>query len=224
LGYRLQRRAAGKKNNLPVPACWADLLKPEFKGHIQMANPNSSGTAYTTLATMVQLLGEDEGFRVHESSCTSQHQPIHQVRLSPDQGRGSKGETTVGIVFMHDAVAQAASKAADVKVVAPCEGTGYEIGSMSHRQGRVATSGQLRKQVLRLGPERKDVQSTCQWTPSRIQVPSNKTARSISPLAPDLWTKIKLIDYDFAKKYGSSDERKRLLKKWDDDVSSTLPQ
>ncbi|MGB1311686.1 MAG: extracellular solute-binding protein, partial [Leucothrix sp.] len=43
-----------KKNNLPVPACWKDLLKPEYKGHVQMANPNSSGTAYTTLATMVQ--------------------------------------------------------------------------------------------------------------------------------------------------------------------------
>ena len=29
---------------------------------MQMANPNSSGTAYTTLATMVQIFGEDEGF------------------------------------------------------------------------------------------------------------------------------------------------------------------
>jgi iron(III) transport system substrate-binding protein len=31
-----------------------------------------------------------------------------------------------------------------------------------------------------------------------------------------------LIDYDF-KKYGSSDERTRLLKKWDDEVGA-LPQ
>ena len=42
-----------------------------------------------------------------------------------------------------------------------------------------------------------------------------------SPAAPDL-SSIKLIDYDFAL-YGSSDERKRLLKKWDDEVS-VLPQ
>ena len=40
-------------------------------------------------------------------------------------------------------------------------------------------------------------------------------------LAPD-FSKIKLIDYDFVK-YGSSDERKRLLQKWDEEVS-TLPQ
>ena len=42
-----------KKNDLPIPACWKDLLKPEYKGHVQMANPNSSGTAYTTLETIV---------------------------------------------------------------------------------------------------------------------------------------------------------------------------
>ena len=53
-----------------------------------------------------------------------------------------------------------------------------------------------------------------------FQVMSNMKAKS-SPSAPDLST-IKLIDYDF-KKYGSSAERKRLLKKWDDEVS-VLPQ
>ena len=42
-----------------------------------------------------------------------------------------------------------------------------------------------------------------------------------SEMAPDM-SMIKLIDYDFVK-YGSSDERKRLLQKWDDEVS-TLPQ
>jgi len=49
-GYNTDLLAA---NNLPVPACWKDLLKPEYKGHVQMANPNSSGTAYTTLATII---------------------------------------------------------------------------------------------------------------------------------------------------------------------------
>jgi iron(III) transport system substrate-binding protein len=42
-----------------------------------------------------------------------------------------------------------------------------------------------------------------------------------SDSAPDM-SSIKLIDYDF-KTYGSSATRKRLLKKWDDEVS-VLPQ
>ena len=52
------------------------------------------------------------------------------------------------------------------------------------------------------------------------QVPSNMSA-SVPKEAPKI-DQIKLIDYDF-KKYGSSAERKRLLKKWDDEVKS-LPQ
>src|SRR4029434_5148657 len=32
------------KKKLPVPRTWADLLKPEYKGEIQVANPASSGT------------------------------------------------------------------------------------------------------------------------------------------------------------------------------------
>ena len=30
-------------NGLAEPSCWKDLLKPEYKGHVQMANPNSLG-------------------------------------------------------------------------------------------------------------------------------------------------------------------------------------
>ena len=49
-----------KEKGLPVPKSWADLTNPVYKGEIQMANPNSSGTAYTTLATIIQILGEDK--------------------------------------------------------------------------------------------------------------------------------------------------------------------
>ncbi len=124
-GYNTDLLAA---NNLPEPSCWKDLLKPEYKGHVQMANPNSSGTAYTTLATMVQLFGEDGGFDFMKGL----HANINQYTKSGSAPikAAARGETTIGIVFMHDAVAQAVS-GFPIKVVAPCEGTGYEIGSMS---------------------------------------------------------------------------------------------
>jgi iron(III) transport system substrate-binding protein len=50
---------------------------------------------------------------------------------------------------------------------------------------------------------------------SSFQLPSN-VSTPISPLSPKP-ADIKLIDYNFAK-YGSSAERKRLLKKWDKEV------
>lgn len=198
-----------KANNLPVPACWKDLLKPEYKGHVQMANPNSSGTAYTTLATIVQLFGEDDGFEFMKGL----HKNINQYTKSGSAPikAAARGENTIGIVFMHDAVKQAAS-GFPIKVVAPCEGTGYEIGGMSIIKGGRNPENARKFYDWALTA---DVQSRALEVKA-FQVMSNKGAES-SPMAPDL-SSIKLIDYDF-KKYGSSAERKRLLKKWDDEVS-----
>lgn len=209
-GYNTELLAA---NNLPEPACWEDLLKPEYKGHVQMANPNSSGTAYTTLASMVQIFGEDGGFEFMKGL----HKNINQYTKSgsaPIKAAG-RGENTIGIVFMHDAVAQAVA-GFPVKVVAPCEGTGYEIGSMSIIKGARNMDEAKAFYDWALSAEAQNLALQV----NAFQVPSNMGAET-SPSAPDM-SSIKLIDYDF-KKYGSSDERKRLLKKWDDEVS-TLPQ
>ena len=212
LGYGYNEEVL-KANNLPVPACWKDLLKPEYKGHVQMANPNSSGTAYTTLATIVQLFGEEEGFEFMKGL----HKNINQYTKSGSAPikASARGENTIGIVFMHDAVKQAAS-GFPIKVVAPCEGTGYEIGGMSIVKGARNLESAQKFYDWALSA---DVQSRSLEVKA-FQVMSNKTAQS-SPKAPDL-SSLTLIDYDFVK-YGSSAERKRLLKKWDDEVS-VLPQ
>ena len=209
-GYNTELLTA---NNLPEPTSWEDLTKPEYKGHVQMANPNSSGTAYTTLATMVQLFGEDEGFEFMKKL----HANINQYTKSgsaPIKAAG-RGENTIGIVFMHDAVKQAVS-GFPVKVVAPAEGTGYEIGSMSIIEGARNMEEAKKFYDWALSAEAQNLALQV----NAFQVPSNKNAET-SESAPDMST-IKLIDYDF-KTYGSSETRKRLLKKWDDEVS-VLPQ
>lgn len=199
-----------KKQGLPAPKCWSDLTKPEFKGKIQMANPNSSGTAYTTLATLVQIMGEKAAFDYLKAL----HKNINQYTKSgsaPIKAAG-RGETVVGIVFMHDAVAVAAA-GFPVKAVAPCEGTGYEIGSMSIIKGSRNMDNAKKFYDWALTAESqgraKDVKS--------FQVPSNLDA-AVSPLTPNL-AEIKLINYNFVK-YGSSAERKRLLSKWDAEVGA----
>jgi len=202
-----------KAKGLPEPKCWKDLINPVYKGEVQMANPNSSGTAYTTLATMVQLLGEEGGFDYMKAL----HRNINQYTKSGSAPikAAARGETTIGIVFMHDAVTQAV-RGFPIKVVAPCEGTGYEIGSMSIIAGARNLDSAKKWVDFALTA---DVQSLAVKA-NAYQVPSNKNAE-VPKEAPKL-DEIKLIDYDF-KKYGSSDERKRLLKKWDDEVKS-LPQ
>ncbi len=43
-----------------VPTCYADLLKPEYKGLICMPNPKSSGTGYMFYKSLVNSMGETE--------------------------------------------------------------------------------------------------------------------------------------------------------------------
>ena len=203
-----------KKKNIPDPKCWSDLVKPAFKDEIQVANPNSSGTSYTMLATFVQLMGEDKAFEFLKAL----HKNINQYTKSgaAPARAAATGESLVGITFQHDAVLQAV-QGAPVKIVSPCEGTGYEIGSMSLIKGAKNMENAKKFYDWALSKEGQNVGIDAKVS---YQVPSNKNA-SPPPQAPKL-SEIKLINYDFAK-YGSSAERTRLLSKWDKEVS-TLPK
>ena len=212
LGYGFNTQLIAKKG-IPEPKCWADLLSPKLKDDVQVADPNSSGTSYTMLATMVQLMGEDKGFDYLKQL----HKNINQYTKSgaaPAKAT-SLGETAVGIVFQHDMVTMVVD-GGPVKVVAPCEGTGYEIGSMSIIKGAKNLDLAKKWYDWALTPAAQELGAKAK----AYQVPSNKNAKA-PPQAPDLKT-IKLIDYDFAK-YGSSAERTRLLAKWDKEVKA-LPK
>ena len=212
LGFSYNRPALEKKG-IPAPKCWADLVKPAFKGEIQVADPNSSGTSYTMLATMVQLMGEDKGFEYMKAL----HKNVNQYTKSgaAPARAAATGESMVGISFMHDGVTQAVT-GAPIVVVAPCEGTGYEIGSMSIVKGARNMENAKKWADFALGAQIQVLAANAK----SFQVPSNKAAFA-PPEAPKL-KDIKLINYDF-KKYGSSAERTRLLSKWDKEVK-VLPK
>ena len=122
------------------------------------------------------------------------------------------GESLVGITFQHDAVVQAVN-GANVTIVSPCEGTGYEIGSMSIIKGAKNMENAKKWYDWALTPAAQAIGAQVK----NFQVPANKGA-PIPKEAPKL-EEIKLIAFDFAK-YGSSDERRRLLSRWDREVKS----
>ncbi len=203
----------GYNSNLiddPAPNCWTDLLEERFRSDIRVGNPNSSGTAYTMLATLVQLFGEDDAFAfmtaLDRNISTYTHSGSTSIRSA------ANGETAVGIVFVHDAVAQTALGAPIVSV-APCEGTGYEVGSMSIIAGAKNSANARVWYDWALSAEAQEIGAMA----NSFQVPSNVSA-AYSPKAPDLW-ETTLIDYDFAR-FGSSKERTRLLKRWEVEIES----
>jgi iron(III) transport system substrate-binding protein len=61
-GCILLNEAFLKSRNLPVPASYQDLLKPEYRGVLSMPNPKSSSTGYFFLKSLVNAMGEDAAF------------------------------------------------------------------------------------------------------------------------------------------------------------------
>ena len=198
------------KKKLPPPKCWADLANPIYHDEVQMANPNSSGTAYATLATFVQIFGEDKAFELLKG--------MHKNTNSyPRSGAGpvravARGETGIAVTFLHDGVTEIAA-GFPVTLVVPCEGTGYEVGSMSIVKGAKNLENAKKFYEFALTPAAQKIGGDLK----NFQTPSNKSV-PVPAGAPDLGS-IKLINYDFAK-YGSATERKRILEKWDKEVYS----
>jgi iron(III) transport system substrate-binding protein len=207
IGYNTELLA---KKKVSAPACWKDLGKPEYAGDVQMANPNASGTAYTAIATLVQLFGEEAAFKLlaemHRNISNYARQGVGPIKAT------ARGENLIAVAFIHDVVTEAQA-GFPVKSVAPCEGTGFEIGSLSIVKGARNLDAAKKFEDWALSPKAQALGAQNR----QFQLPSN-TATPISPLSPKV-ADIKLIDYNFAK-YGASAERKRLLERWDRDIAA----
>lgn len=199
-----------KKRGIAAPKCWADLLDPKLRDEVQIADPNSSGTAYVFLATTVQRLGEEKGFEYLKTL----HRNINQYTksgIAPVKAT-ALGETTVGIAFIHDMLTQKL-QGAPIETVAPCEGTGYETGSVSIIKGGRNPEAARRFVDFTLSPEAQNINAKLKIN----SIPSNRNS-ALSPDAPK-FSEMKLIDYD-TPRWGSPAERSRLLKKFDAEVKS----
>lgn len=212
LGFAFNTELLAKRK-LPAPKCWKDLLSPALKGEVQVANPASSGTAYTMIATIVQLMGEDKAYEYLKGL----HANVSQYTRS---GTGpikaaARGETTVSISFVHDAPGEQ-MQGFPIATDTPCEGTGAEIGSMSIVKGARNLENAKKFYEWALTPAAQQLGVAAK----QFQLPSNKSTPLDSRI-PD-FRRIKFVSYDYAK-YGQSAERKRLIERWEREVNS-LPR
>ena len=209
LGFGVNTERLKKLGINEVPKCWKDLTDPRLKGEIHIADPQSSGTAYTAIATFVQLWNEQQAFDYFKLL----HPNISQYTKSgvaPSRNT-ARGETAIGIGFLHD-YALEKQQGAPLELVIPCEGTGYELGGVSIIKGARNLDNAKLFVDWALSKEGQELA----WKEGQaLQILTNTTAEQ-SPLAFDP-TKLNLINYDF-EKYGATEERKRLIEKWVQDI------
>ena len=190
-----------EKNKLSLPTSWQDLLRPGFKGNISIAYPYTSGTAFTTLATLVQLMGEDKAFDYWKKLDAN----IHHYNTSGSAciTQAGLGEIAIGIAFSHDILAKGTSKGYPIKGSFPSEGTGYEIGAMALVKG---------------GPEPEIAKKFIDWALSKraqdlmqvwFRIPLNPQAEVAKGATKA--SDVKLINYDDE---WAGNHNKRLIDKW----------
>ena len=202
-----------RKKKLAEPMCWADLIRPEYKGDIEISHPATSGTAYTILAGLVQLMGEDQAFEYMKKL----HKNIsNYTRSGQAQAPNvAKGEVAVGVSFIFNFDNLRFQKY-PIKSAAPCEGTAYEIGGIAMIKGQRNKEAAKRYYDWLMSPEGQMIGAKA----NSLQVPANKTFKP-DPRIP-LLDSVRLINYDFVK-YGKAAERRRLLDRWTKEVES-LPR
>jgi len=209
LGYNTEIVA---KKKLAVPKCWKDLTDASYKGELMLGNPNSSGTAYLMLASLVQVFGEDESFKymkaVHpnvSSYARSGIGPMTAVK---------RGEIAIGSTVLHGVINDIVA-GFPVLPVLPCEGVGYEVGSMAIIKGARNLDNAKRFVDWALTAEAQKVGLDVK----EYAIPTNRSV-PLPPQVPNL-AQVKVIDYDFAK-YGASDTRKRLLERWEKEINQAV--
>lgn len=208
LGWAINERLL-KEKNLPVPRTWRDLADSRYKGLVAYPNPNTSGTGYTMLATLVQLYGEAQAFdllkRIHRNVAE-----YTRSGAAPGQLTG-RGEVAIGITFVHDAVDQVLN-GFPIIYNAPSDGTGYEIGGLSLVKGAPNRASAIAFIDWALTPQ---AQALAAEEGQSYQIPSN--ARTSVPRIAPRFQDFKVIKYDFLK-YGKSSVRDALIKRWTAEV------
>jgi iron(III) transport system substrate-binding protein len=91
-----------KERGLTAPTSYLDVLKPEWKGQIAVANPTTtSGTGHLFIASVVYWLGEEKAFTDYLKKFHANSFQYPKSGMGPAEMAG-RGEITSGITMFAD--------------------------------------------------------------------------------------------------------------------------
>jgi iron(III) transport system substrate-binding protein len=196
------------KKSVPMPRCWSDLVKPGYKGDVELSNPVTSGTGYTILQALVALRGEDAAFAYLKQLDAN---VVRYTQSGTAQGPSvARGEVAVGVTFVHEFITQQLAGLA-VEVAIPCEGTGDALGGMAIIAGSPRPDEARAFYDWALGKSAQELANRTR----NLLLPANRTAE-IRPEAAR-YANVPMIDIDYAK-FGAPAEKRRLLARWQKEI------
>lgn len=184
-----------------APRGWKDLLEDRWKGKIAYADPHNSGTSYTILMTLMQVMGKDNWDAIEQFSNVLDGKILESSGKVIDEV--ASGKKLVGITLEEYAMKRIAA-GVDITMVYPIEGTSAVpdgsaliLNAPHEENARLFLDFIISRDVQRMIAEK------CYRRSVRKDIPS-----------PGTWyTKdVKFIDFDLEWASGNRDE---ILKKWD---------
>jgi iron(III) transport system substrate-binding protein len=172
---------------LSAPTGWEDLLSPKLRGEISMANPVSSGTGYTILATLAQIMGKDRAIEYLKALDLN---ILDYTRSGAMPGKlAGLGQIVVGILFSHDVLAFQ-QQGYEIDLIFPEEGTGFEIGGIAIVKGTKRLEEAKKFVDFMLSAEGQNLYAAM----GEFRLPTNRLAAIPAGAVP--FSKIHVIDYD----------------------------
>jgi len=210
IGYNSKALA---NKQLPEPHCWTDLARPEYRNELRFPNPSSTRVGYTSITTLVQLFGEERAFELMKA--IHRNATAYSITGTGAMRAVARGEATIAVTMLHDGASEIAN-GFPVRLVVPCEGTGYEIGSVAvmTKARHPANARKFYDWVLTPAAQRLAASARHFEYPANRDVPPDARLPAIDDG--------RLIRYDFVK-YSASSEHQRLLEAWERDVHA-LPR
>lgn len=103
--------------NAAAPKTWDDLLKPEFKGKIVSANPQTTAIGFVQLATQIFRLGEEKGwdYITKFAANSAQFTPSAPLVVTLVE----KGEAPVGVFWLSDILTSKFNRNQPIEYVVP---------------------------------------------------------------------------------------------------------
>ena len=121
-----------KEKNLPRPKSWQDFANPVYKGELVMPDPSTSGTAFISVAAIMQIFGEDKGWDLLKRIGRNVTQ-YPQSGSAPSQ-LVAQGEYAVGISW-DQAIYGRIEQGFPIEAIVPEEGTAYDLESVAILKG-----------------------------------------------------------------------------------------
>ena len=119
-----------KELGLAVPQSWADLTKREYRGHISMGSPVTSGTAYKIITTIRSIQDGSENRMFAYLKKLDENIAYYTYSGFDALEAAAAGEVAIAIGYAHDQV-KFLAEGAPVEITVPKEGSGLIVVSVS---------------------------------------------------------------------------------------------